>query len=187
MRKVPFILAGVVAMTTAYAEAAPPTPQFAIQAPDSPRAPQAIAVFSCRVDDLTGKPGRFGVDENGVYHPELAARNWRDLELHIEGGEIECKRQLVEIQDKDELVNNAVQLHHNFGDPGQCVTGANLMFTTTEWDKHHGLWAVVGIGCPTPMVDQTGKIVGWHIPECQSHLPGHKEIAMKCKFDESVI
>ena len=179
MRKVPFIVAGVVAMTTAYAEAAPPTkePQVAIQAPDSPRAPQAIAVISCQVDDMG-----FDTLPDNV----LPSREWRNLDWHRDkGGNLICKRELVEIEDKDEIVNNSVQLHHNFGEPGQCVRGAALFFTTSGWDAKRPKWAVIAVGCPTPITDPDGKIVGWHMPECPSHVPGNDEMPLRCKFDES--
>jgi hypothetical protein len=187
MRKVPFIIAGVVALTTAYAEAAPPSspPQFPIQAPDSPRAPQSIAVISCRSDDLTGQPGRHGVDENGIYHPELAAKNWRDVELHIEDATLQCKRELVKIEDKDVIVNNEAPLNTNFGEPTQCARASVMFFATSQWDAKHSGWSVVGVGCPTPIVDDTGKIIDWHMPGCPSRLGAIQGI--KCLFDESAV
>lgn len=156
------------------------SPQFAIQAPTSPRAPQAISVISCVVDDL-------GLDV--LPASVIPSREWKNLEWHRDkDGDLLCKRVIVEIQDKDEVVNNGTQLHHNFGDPGQCVRGAALFFTTSQWDAQHQNYAVIAVGCPTPIVDaETGVITGWHMPECPSHVPGNPAMPLKCKFDESLI
>lgn len=161
-------------------------PQIAIPLPSSPHAPQAIVVISCRADDLTGLPGRHGVDPvTGEYDPSMAAKNWRDLELHVQGGELDCKREAVEVLDQNVVVNDAVQLNANFGEPAQCARAASLFFTTTQWDAHHQSWAVVGVGCPTPITDEQGRIAGWHMPECPSKLGALEGI--KCKFDESAV
>ena len=164
-------------------------PQFAVPVPGvSPPAPQQIAVISCRADDLTGQPGRHGVtmvDGKPVFDPESAAKNWRDLELHVVDGELQCKRQLIAIEDKDVMVNNAEPLHANFGEPTQCARASALFFTTVNWDAQHRGWAVVGVGCPTPIVDSQGVIIEWHMPECPRKLGTIEGI--KCKFDESVI
>lgn len=185
MRKVPFIVAGVVAMTTAYAEAAPPSegPQIAIQAPNSPRAPTDLVVIACRSDDLTGKPGRHGVDPvTGEYDPTLAARNWRDLEPKVVDGALECKREVNQLQDQTVVMDPtgklAKPLNSNFGNLAQCASAS--MFWSTQWNDAHPGWAVVATGCPTPIVDEQGVIKGWKMPDCPRFVG-------KCKFDESLI
>jgi hypothetical protein len=165
-------------------------PQFAIKTPTSPDAPNVIVIFSCRADDLTGQPGR--------QDPASAAPGWKDIELHSENATLECKGEITPLFDQVEASaparpapgdqpdqKYAVPLNHNFGDPSQCIHAA-LSFTTKEqWDKEHPNWTIVAIGCPSPIVDSAGKIVGWHLPECPSSIGGFEGI--ECKFDANAI
>ena len=176
MRKIAMLCATLCCATTAYAAV---EPQIAIQTPSSPRAPQAIAVVSCQVVDLG-----FDVLPATV----IPSREWRNLDWKTDaGGDLICKRELVEILDKDEVVNGAVQLDHNFGDPGQCVRAAALFFTVSAWDSKHPNYAVIAVGCPTPITDDQGKIIDWLVPGCPSHVPGNDAMPLKCKFDESAV
>jgi hypothetical protein len=154
-------------------------PQYAIQTPTSPVAPQAIAVISCQVDDL----GLDALPDNVI-----PTHQWKNLEWRRDkSGNLICKREIVPIQDKDEVVNNQVPLKHNFGDPGQCAHGSALFFTNAEWDKHHPNYAVIAVGCPTPIVNDEGKIVSWHMPECPSHVPGNPDMPIRCDLSENEI
>jgi hypothetical protein len=174
-------------------------PAFAIQMPESPRAPQVFAIISCRADDLTGQPGRHGVDPvTGQYDSTSAAKNWRDLELHFNGGELECRRQLTPVYDQASTAYPASAspgdqpgqlyappLNHDFGKPDQCIRAALSYMATEQWDQYNQAWAVVSIGCPVPIVNSAGVIVGWHLPECPNKIGALEGI--KCRFDDSAI
>lgn len=152
-------------------------PPFPWMAKDSPPAPQAIVLVSCRTDDLTGR----------AHNPQdgTAPHNYRDLEPHVVNGELQCKRVEVELQDASLYSPAATAdmkpLNANFGRPDQCAR-AGVMFAS-NYDEEG--WSVVALGCPTPITDQTGKIVGWKMPECPNKIGGMEGI--RCKFDESVI
>jgi hypothetical protein len=144
-------------------------------------APTSIVIVACKVDDLTGQPGR--------QDPNLAAKGWRDLELHINSNqEYECKREVLDLVDgsyfgskaPDELIN----LVPNFADPSQGARVC-MMQAAVYNDKNPG-WGVVACGLPTRIVNDKGETVGWQMPSCPTYLPGTQN-RMKCDFDESVI
>lgn len=143
-----------------------------------PQAPTALSIIACRVDDLTGQPGR--------HDPALAAHNWRDLELHIKDGELSCKREVVELQDQVQMIDpeHSMPLHPDFSVWSQCA-GVAMSYSQVWNDAHKG-WAVVAAGCPTPIVDGNGNVIGFKMPECPSYLPG-TQTRIKCRFDSSVI
>jgi hypothetical protein len=191
--------------------APPPPVAFQVRCPKgdteckpSPAAPQTVILIVCRIDDLTGLPGR--------HDPAMAARNWRDLEPHIVNAEIDCKRQRIDLEDAavlnnprkpsvhadatatplDKIIQEKMApatkgplyvepLAHNFGNPGECVRAAAFFIPS----YHEKGWGVLKVGCPTPIVDPTGKIVGWHLPGCPKRIGGMEGI--RCKFDESLI
>lgn len=171
------IMLGIFALgiaTQAYAD-----PQFAIQAPSSPPAPQAVVVVSCQIVDLG-----FDVLPDTVIHD---VPTWRNLDWKRDaGGELSCKREIIEIQDQAETVGNAPALHHNFGEPTQCAMAALSFLATSKWDAHHANWAVIAVGCPSPITDENGVTKAWHLPGCPSHVPGNDAMPLRCKFDESV-
>src|SRR5262245_4714554 len=92
-----------------------------IMAEAAPPPPQTVVVISCRVDDLTGLPGR--------QDPTFAAKGWRDLEWHFDAGnELECKREEVPLQDGVALMSPEVkELHPDFSDYAQCAAVAMQM------------------------------------------------------------
>jgi hypothetical protein len=154
-------------------------------------APNSIVFVVCRVDDLTGQPGR--------HDPSMAAKNWRDLELHVnDNQEYECKRQLVtNIEDKSQFQEGAtgdmIPLAPNFGSPVTCALIGIPM--AVGWDQQNPGWSVVAIGCPTPiypdvdvdgMPDAGSRPIGWKLPGCPSYLPGTNN-RMRCVFDESAV
>jgi hypothetical protein len=148
------------------AEAGPPPP------------PQTVIIVSCRVDDLTGQPGR--------QDPALAARGWMDLEWHFDkGNELECKREELPLTDSVALMSPEVQeLKPNFSAWAQCAAVA--MQVGPAYEKAHKGWAVAAVGCPSPMMDDNGtpstaddRVVGWTLPSCPSWL--------KCRYDGSLI
>jgi hypothetical protein len=163
-------------------------PSFPIQAPDSPPAPTSLTLIVCRADDLTGQPGRHGVDPiTGEYDPSLAAKDWKDFELHVEDGELECKRVVADLTDAavafDDSGRLAKPLDSDFGDAGECVHAAAMY--GPQFEQSNKGWVLVAAGCPAPITDPTGKIIGWRMPECPRYLSIVGNIT--CKFDESFI
>jgi hypothetical protein len=144
-------------------------------------APQSIVIVACKVDDLTGQPGR--------QDPNLAAKGWRDLELHInENQEYECKREVLHLEDGAIFGPNAPEdlltLTPDFADAMQCARVG--MMQATEWNTRNPGWGVVAVGCPTRIVNEDGETVGWQEPGCPQKMPG-TENRMKCVFDENAI
>jgi hypothetical protein len=182
MRKVPFIIAGVVAMTTAYAEAAPPVIA-------KKEAPTKLGVTVCRVDDWTGKrPLPEGV---------IPSRDWRDLEWHRDplDHSLSCKFLTVQLEDAVAMNysnKEAAALHPDWSDAGQC--SARSMDFAPRWAEQNKGWWPLAIGCPKRVVQRvTGEdgtqvdvIIDYQTPPCPSYEPG-TNFPMKCKFDESMI
>ena len=143
-------------------------------------APTALVIVACRVDDLTGQPGR--------QDPRLAARDWRDLELHVnKNQELECKRERIDLDDGVALnygPGAAAPLNPDFGDWSQCARVGVMQ--AGDWNRKHPGWGVVAVGCPTPIVNGNGAVVGWKLPDCPTYLPGTTS-RMRCRFDASVI
>jgi hypothetical protein len=140
-------------------------------------APQTIVLISCRVNDLTGQEGR--------QDPNFAAKDWRDLEWRQNPKDfsLECRRDVIPLEDAVSAADPTVKpLVSDFSKPEQCGR-AGAMFMPSYVRKG---WAVLTVGCPTKVVNEKGEIVGWHMPECPSYIPG-TDTPMKCKFDESLI
>jgi hypothetical protein len=155
-------------------------PQVPIQIPGvTKKAPTDVVVIGCRVDDLTGQAGR--------QDPALAAKDWRDLEWHIEGGELQCKREVSQLQDQavviDESGKLAKPLNADFSDAAQCVHAGAMW--AEQWNRAHKGWAVAAIGCPVAITDERGVVKAWKMPECPRKIGALEGI--KCKFDESNI
>lgn len=142
---------------------------------EPPKAPQTVVIIGCRVDDLTGQPGR--------QDPDLAAKGWKDLEWHFDKGlELQCKREVVPLEDAVAAFHDTVKpLASNFADLAQCAH-AGVMFAP-KWEEANKGWAVMAIGCPVK-IEVDGKVVGYKLPDCPSSIGG---LAIKCRFDSSVI
>jgi hypothetical protein len=163
----------------------------------APAPPKSLAIVACRVDDLTGLPGR--------HDPAMAARGWRDLEWHLNASlEYECKRELLNgLQDSTqydpEATGKEVVLHPNWFDFGQCARAS--MEIGPRWNDANRGWAVMAVGCPSPELDDNGtpdnylddRLVDWHMPGCPSSQPGTSTPEnpegnrMRCNFDASMI
>lgn len=157
------LLAGLFSLPI-MAEAAPPPP------------PTSIVVIACRVDDLTGQPGR--------QDPGFAARGWRDLEWHFTqpGNELECKREQIELTDAVTLMAPEVNdLKPNFSDFAQCAAVA--MQYGPQYDKTHPGWATLAVGCPV-RIETDGILTGWKLPDCPREIAG---LPITCRFDGSLI
>lgn len=175
---------------------------FSAAALAGPKAPQTLVVVACKADDLTGKPGRHGVDPvTGQYDKTAAAKGWRDLELHINKNlEYDCKRELLPLEDAVTMYwppKLAKPINPDWGNWGQCVrAGVSI---SHRWEMDNKGWAVVAIGCPSPIgvdadgdgkpdMDERGHYVikGWKLPGCPSYLPGTNN-RMRCNFDSSAV
>ncbi len=142
-----------------------------------PAPPQTIVVIACRVDDLTGQSGR--------QDPDLAAKDWRDLEWHLDkGNELECKREVIPLEDSVALVApETPALHPDFSSFAQCAAVA-MQYAPT-YEKANKGWAVMAVGCPTKITNgPDGPIIGWKLPECPFAVNGMPII---CRFDGSLI
>ena len=145
-------------------------------------APTKAVLIACRVNDLTGQPGR--------HDPTMAAPGWRDYELRInDAQEYECKREELELNDSAQLAASApadlLPLDPDFSDLNQCARVGVVQ--AQAWNEKHAGWAVVGVGCPVPIVNADGRVIAWKMPECPVHLPGSPGNRIKCTFDESLI
>jgi hypothetical protein len=142
-------------------------------------APNTLVFVSCRVDDLTGQPGR--------HDPAMAAQGWRDLELHVQNGQYECRRTVIaNIVDQQAAQDPTLpELKPNLGKPQTCLhVGTTLV---PPFEQQHPGWAVVAIGCPSPNIDKnTGEMLSYHIPSCPEYLPGTNN-PMHCDYDDSAI
>lgn len=182
MRNVLTFLAAVLLASTAHGAS-----------PSPPKAPTTINLIACRVDDLTGQKGRHGVDPvTGKFNESSAAKGWRDLELRIEHGVLECK--VVPLENLDEVPYKGTNgksvysdmvdegflpLNPNFGSPAQCARTAMLI--SPDWDKANPGWSVISVACPSPVMSSgpdgiernaDDYIVDWIVPECPSFFPG---------------
>jgi hypothetical protein len=166
-------------------------------------APQSIVIVACKVVDLTGKPGRHGVDSAGNYDEESAARDWRDLELYVNPRtlEFECRRDQLDLEDGSiwgaMAPESMIPLVPNFGDWAQCTRVG--MMQASEYNEKHPGWGVVAVGCPSPIAmdsdndgvpdtDEFGRFIvkDWKLPSCPTFLPGTQS-RMRCNFSDSVI
>jgi hypothetical protein len=137
-----------------------------------------LVIVACRVNDMTGKrdPSHDGVEVR-------PAPGWKDLELYENKfGEAECKR--IEYNQTEAKVAVPNDLRTTAG----CMRSSMLI--APQWNEANEGWAVVAVGCPTPiiadhngnkMLDEGERIIGYKLPECP------KWIKQYCKFNESEI
>jgi hypothetical protein len=141
-----------------------------------PPSPQTLVIIGCRVDDLTGQPGR--------HDPSLAAKGWRDLEWHQDPEDFSysCKREVVPLQDFVATMDPTVQpLLTDFSNPSACGHVGGMYSPT--WNEANPGWAVLAVGCPV-RIETDGRLTGWKLPDCPSSIGGKN---IKCKFDGSMI
>lgn len=175
MRKFLTTIAVACALSASYSEA------------NAERAPTSLVIVACRAVERTEWP-EISRPLPGVWYPKLYIND--DLEY-------ECKRELLkDMQDSTHFSPTATgkefQLEPNWGEHGQCARAA--MMTAPRWNDENRGWAVVAVGCPTPIWDDGGspdywaddRIIGWHLPGCPTYLPGTTN-RMKCRFDESSV
>ena len=161
--------------------------------------PRTLTVIGCRVteyvsayDPITSSPAKRmklkDVPEGYIIVPPLV-HDYKDYEWRIENSELECKRDIVDLLDTEEI-KGAPLLGADFSRHIQCVMAS--MSYAPKWAAAHPGWWPIGIGCPNPMLDDGGtpsdysddRIIGYKMPECPSEING---LIVTCKFDESAI
>jgi hypothetical protein len=131
--------------------------------------PPSLVIIACRT-------------ETKRHDESKAAPEWLDLEWRIPA---ECMRVIETVTDAAAMNNLWLrQMTPNLSDYGTCAEIS--MAYAPIWEAAHGNWAIAKIGCPSKLVDADGKIVGWHMPECQGTLPG-TNYPLRCRFDPSEI
>jgi len=133
------------------------------------RPPTKLVIIACRVE---AKPKR----TTGL-NPEITEPDWLLP--------VECMRVIETVRDAAAL--NSLWLRErqpNLANEGTCAKVA--MTYVPEWEESHRNWLVVKVGCPVKIVDADGRIIGWHMPECQGTLPG-TNYPLRCRFDPSEI
>jgi len=154
----------------------------------------SLMIVACQVDDLTGTRTPPG-DPGSIVMP---TPKWRDLELHVVNGELQCKLvPLMNLQDasiySDKATQDMVALNPNFGDNGQCARVSS--WKAAQWEEDNNGWGVVAVGCPRPIMNAGADGVegtaddfqiGWAAPDCPTYFPG-TTVLMKCKFTPSLI
>lgn len=156
------------------------------QPPQAP--PTSVVIVACRVDDWT--------DKRPLPPNVFPAKGWKDLELHVEDGEFQCKREVLNLEDgtlySPKALMDTLPLYPNFADLTQC--GRIGVVQAAEYNKVHPGCGVVGVGCPVPIMDDNGtpddsnddRIIGFKLPECPTRIPG-SDSPMHCRFDSSLI
>jgi len=143
-----------------------------------PLAPTSIVIVACKVDDFTGqRPLPEGV---------MPAPGWRDLDLHVEHGELICQHVRLDLEDAvamdyprkpyalagvvpesdsglNDLKQQAPVTGSLYAEPlnpnfGDPAQCAHAgAMKGAEWNEHNKGWAFVGIGCPTRLgIDADG-------------------------------
>jgi len=109
--------------------------------------------------------------------------DWEEWERPIPGvkymqavpnkdGVYECQRDIYPLVPR----NPEVDPGNMAGDVGCARAGMTI---APQWQEQHPGWAVVTIGCPNPMYNEDGRIIGYQMPGCPRE--------MTCKFDEQEI
>lgn len=157
--------------------------------------PRKLAVTACEVIQMvwvvqrdhpagiTPLPVRKRVDEveegEEVIEPPYA--HWQDLEWNIIDGKLDCRHDIMSIEDAAEL-EGAPPTSNDLSRHLQCQMAA-MSIAKPYADKHPGWWPFA-VGCPNPMYNHDGKIVGYQMPACPSEING---IQVKCMFSEDEI
>lgn len=124
--------------------------------------PHFLTIISCRSQVRTEFP------ENsrpipGVTYYEL----WKNKH-----GEHECKRTIADVVPRN--------LH---SDPSDLSENANCSMAAMSfgplWEQQNPGWIIVKVGCPKPVLNHNGEIIGYHAPPCPRNL--------KCVFNEQEI
>lgn len=131
--------------------------------------PSTLAIIACRVDSKMGS--------KDAYAPQDAGPDW-----HMP---LECMRVIETVTDAAAMSHLWLrQMTPNLADYDTCAEVA--MTYAPVWESSHHNWTIVKVGCPTKIVDADGRIIGWHMPECQGTLPG-TSYPLRCRFDPSEI
>lgn len=105
---------------------------------------------------------------------------WKENEIPIPGvayqvlkfdehGEMECQRDIVEV-----VPRHPMESHGGLSDNHKCTMAG--MSYGPKWEEEHPGWLVVAVGCPRPVVDSNGELLGYNPVPCPRNL--------KCFFDK---
>jgi len=131
--------------------------------------PSKLAIIACRVEPSPR--------DTTSLAPQVTYPDWRLP--------VECMRVIETVTDAAAMSNFWLrQLTPNLGDQATCVEVA--MTYAPVWEASHKNWTIVKVGYPTKIVNADGRVIGWHMPECQGTLPG-TNYPLRCRFDPSEI
>lgn len=140
-----------------------------VQARGTVQPPTKLVIIACRVEAKQKRT-------SGL-NPEITEPDWLLP--------VECMRVIETVRDAAAL--NSLWLRERRPNLANEETCAKVAMTfVPEWEESHRNWLVVKVGCPVKIVDADGKIIGWHMPECQGTLPG-TDYPLRCRFDPSEI
>lgn len=117
-------------------------------------------------------------DENAKF------TGFENREWAIENSMMVCRRHEIELYDPVAHQINPddrpVPVEPNLFQYGICARASVQM--QMDWDhKHRNTnWRVWRAGCPTPIVDNNGKLVGYKLPDC-----GHRDTVV-CEVDSVI-
>ena len=139
------------------------------QARGTVQPPSKLVIIACRVE--AKQKATSGLN------PEITEPDWLLP--------VECMRVIETVRDAAALNNLWLRERQpNLANEETCAKVA--MTYVPEWEESHRNWLVVKVGCPVKIVDADGRIIGWHMPECQGTLPG-TNYPLRCRFDPSEI
>lgn len=131
--------------------------------------PNTLAVIACRVERKSEAKGG-------------AAERAHRIEWRLP---LECMRVVETVRDAAALSN--LWLRERNPDLSEHSVCAEIVMTYAPiWEASHNNWAIVKVGCPTKIVDASGRVIGWHMPECQGTIPG-TTYPLRCRFDPSEV
>ena len=115
----------------------------------------------------------------GVDAENSAFTKHENREFAVEHGMLVCRREEVQMFDTAEAQGADPQTFNQ----QRCTASAVRL--GSQWDIDHtgtnNSYRTWRVACPTPMIDtQTGKIVGWVLPDC-----GHRDTVL-CEKDSVI-
>ena len=163
----PFAIA--VLVTSSLAVASADARSTADKRSESVTPPSKLAIIACRVEP--------GPRDTNSLAPHVTDPDWRLP--------VECMRVIETVADAAAMTRHWLRrMNPNLANRESCAEVA--MTYAPVWEASHRNWIVVKVGCPTKIVDADGRVIGWHMPECQGTLPG-TTYPLRCRFDPSEI
>lgn len=120
------------------------------------------------------------LDQNAAF-TKHENRDWA-----IENSMMVCRRHETQLYDPAEgqklnpQDDPAFPLRPNFFDYSQCARAGIML--SQQWDEAHrnGNWRVWRVGCPTPVINNRGELIGYKLPDC-----GHRDTVV-CENDSVI-